>query len=159
MFPFVRLIAAPERPPLPESFLTESATDIDAAEAGEIEYEANLASVGARAGGAHATLTSLEVEWRALKELGLRLEPSFARIVDPGSVSGRDQFGVAGGIAVGLFHDFARDLHLQAELLGRTPESANARVFEPGETELPVAADSCRGGPTRTFHLARHCRW
>jgi hypothetical protein len=52
----------PERPPLLESLLTESATDVDATEAGEIEYEANLASVGARRGGAHAWLSSLEIE-------------------------------------------------------------------------------------------------
>ncbi len=140
MFPSICLIAA-ERPPLPESLLTESATDVDAEEGGEIEYEANVATVGARAGGARAILTSLEVEWRVLREVGLRIEPSYARLVDSDAGGGRNQFGVAGALALGLLHDFARDLPVQAELLGRTPDSANARVFEPGETELPVAAD------------------
>lgn len=132
---------AAERPPLPESLLTESATDVDADEAGEVEYEANLATLGARRGSARATLTSLELEWRVLREFGFRFEPSYARVADTGAVVGRDQFGVAGALAFGLFHDFARDLHVQAELVGRTPDAGNARVFEPGESELPVAAD------------------
>jgi hypothetical protein len=44
-------------------------------------------------------------------------------------------------VAVGLFHDFARDLHLQAELLGRTPDDDEVHVLQPGETQLPLAAD------------------
>jgi hypothetical protein len=136
------LFAAPaERPPLPESLLTESATDVDAEEAGETTFEANLASMGARAGGARATFTSLEVEWRVLRQFGLRLEPSYAHIVDPGGDARHDRFGLAGALALSLFHDFPRDVHIQLELLGRTPESANERVFEPEETELPLAAD------------------
>jgi hypothetical protein len=142
-------LLAADRPPLPEPLLTESTTDVDAEEAGELELEANAGSVGARSGFARATLTSLEVEWRPLRELGMRLEPSYARIVDPGAVTARDRLGIGGALALGLFHDFARDLHVQAELLGRTPESANERVFEPGESELPLAADlvsALRGG-------------
>ena len=131
----------PSRPPLPEALLTESATDIDAEDAGELEWEANLARFVARVGGAGSTLTGLEVEWRALKELGLRVDPSYARIVDVGATSARTALAVGGALAFGLFHDFARDLHVQAELAGRTAESANAQVFEPGESELPFAAD------------------
>jgi hypothetical protein len=44
-------------------------------------------------------------------------------------------------VSISPCRDFPRDLHLQAELAARTPESTNARVFEPGEAELPVAAD------------------
>jgi hypothetical protein len=126
---------------MPESLLTESATDVDAEDRGEVEYEANLAAVAARAGGARATLTSLEVEWRVLKNLGLRLEPTYARIADAGPTSARNALGVSGALAFGLFHDFARDLHVQAEILGRAPDSGSALVFAPGETELPLAAD------------------
>jgi hypothetical protein len=129
------------RPPLPESLLTESATDIDAEGAGEIEFEANAGVVQARSGGAHTRFASVEVEARVLRNLGLRLEPSYARVVSGGQSAAHDAFGVGGAIALGLFHDFARDIHLQAELLGRTPEAAEARVFEPGESELPFAAD------------------
>jgi hypothetical protein len=128
-----------ERPPLPEALLTESATDVDAEDAGEVEYEANLATVGARRGGARTALTSIEVEWRALRQVGLRLEPSYAFVTDGAAT--RQQPGVSGAVALGLFHDFPRDIHVQAELLGRTVDSANALVFEPGETELPFAAD------------------
>lgn len=139
--PRLAFAAEPSRPPLIESLLTESATDVDAREGGEVEYEANVSSIAARAGGARATLSSVEIEWRVFKEAGLRLEPSYARIVDAGTASGHNIFGGGGALAFGLFHDFARDLHLQAEILGRTPESGNAHVFDPSETELPLAAD------------------
>lgn len=129
------------RRPLPEALLTESTTDIDAEEAGELEWEANLARIGARMGGANATLTGLEVEWRVLKELGFRIEPSYAQTVDAGASAPRTFAGVGGALAFGLFHDFTRGLHVQGEIAGRTPESANAALFEPGESELPFAAD------------------
>jgi hypothetical protein len=129
------------RRPLPEALLTESATDIDAVEAGELELELNAARAAARRGGAGATLTSLEVEWRVLKEFGLRIEPSYSLVRDAGATAANGDFGLSGALAFGLWHDPVRELHVQAELLGRTPESANARVFEPGEPELPFAAD------------------
>jgi hypothetical protein len=131
----------PLRPPLPESLLTESATDVDAEEGGELEYEANLTTVAARTGGARAALTSVEVEWRALDNLGIRLEPSYSVATEPATSGVAGTFGFGGALAVGLFHDFARDLHVQAEALGRTPESGSPIAFEPGEPELPFAAD------------------
>jgi hypothetical protein len=82
-----------QRVPFPESLLTESTTDIDADEAGELEHEANLTRVGARTGGAFATLASVEVEWRALRRLGLRLEPTYADITPSGATRGRDALG------------------------------------------------------------------
>jgi hypothetical protein len=130
-----------QRAPLPESILTESTTDIDADEAGELEFEANLTRVGARAGGAFATLASVELEWRALRRLGLRLEPTYAHITPSGATRGRDAFGLGGAVAVGLWHDFQRDQHLQLELLGRTADHGPSPVFDPGESELPAALD------------------
>jgi hypothetical protein len=125
------------RLPLPESLLTESTTDIDADEAGELEYEANLARLGARKGGAFATLASVEVEWRALRHLGLRLEPTCERITPSGATRSRNELGVSGAIAFTLWHDFPHDQHLQLELLGRTPDRGAGPNFDPGETELP----------------------
>ncbi len=125
--------------PLPESVLTESATDVDAEEAGEIELEANLATIGAQRGGARALLSSVEVEWRALRNLGVRLEPSYERGRADAASRTRDEFGFAGAVAVGLFHDYARDAHLQLELLGRVPSESHG--FAPDETVLPAAAD------------------
>lgn len=135
---------------MPESILVESVTDIDSAEAGELEFEANVSSLGARSGGARAAISSLEMEWRVLRELGLRVEPSYARVVDAGGSVAEDHFGFAGALAVGVLHDFEHDAHLQLELLGRLPEDADRRLFEPGETELPFALDvvgAVRRGP------------
>jgi hypothetical protein len=133
--------AASERAPLPESILTESATDIDADEAGELEFEANLSRVGARTGGAFATLASVELEWRALRRVGLRLEPAYAHVTPSGATRGRDVFGFGGALAFGLWHDFQRDQHLQLELLARTADHGPGPVFDPGESELPAALD------------------
>jgi hypothetical protein len=135
------LAEAPFRPPLAESLLTESATDVDAVEAGELETEANFTSLRAREGGARSTLISLEIEWRVLRNVGLRLEPSYARIVDAPPSPGHDELGGSGALAFGLFHDFSRDTHLQLEILGTTQASREARILAPGETELPLAAD------------------
>ncbi len=125
--------------PLPESILTESATDVDAEEAGEVEIEANLATVSARRGGSRALLSSLEVEWRVLRILGVRLEPSYERSRTEGSARPHDDFGFSGSLALGLLHDYAGDAHLQLEVLGRVP--AETRGFAPDETVLPAAVD------------------
>ncbi len=134
-------IAFATRPPLQESILTESATDIDAEAAGELEYEANFANLRAHAGGADETLASLEIEWRALRELGFRLEPVLAHLSDSGRATGHDSYGFGGAMAVGLLHDFVHDLHLQAEFLGRTSRHESAHMFDPSDTQLPYAAD------------------
>lgn len=134
-------IALATRPPLPESILTESATDIDAEAAGELEYEANLTNLRARVGAAQETLASLEIEWRALRQLGFRLEPSVAHLADTPRATGHDSYGLGGAMAVGLLHDFVHDWHLQAEFLGRTSRYETAHVFDPSDTQLPYAAD------------------
>jgi hypothetical protein len=126
------------RRPVPEAVLTESATDIDAAEAGELEWEANVSVIGAREGGARTSASSLEVEWRFLREVGLRLEPSFEQFSD--GTESEHSFGAAGALAFGLFHDFARDEHVQLELLAHTTDRS-PHDFETSDTELPAAAD------------------
>jgi len=127
----------PGRPPLPESLLTESATDVDATEAGELEIEANVASMRAHRGGSQATLYSIEAEWRVLTQVGVRLEPSYARMAAPTS----DSFGLAGALALGLFHDFAHDFHVQAELTAHTTDGPEQLGLDPSETVQPVAMD------------------
>lgn len=124
--------------PLPEAVLTESATDIDAASRGEVEWELNQSVVGARSGGARSAATSLELEWRLLDAVGLRLEPTFDLASD--GIATHSEFGFAGALAVGLFHDFERDTHVQLELLGHTLEAA-PHAFEMSDAELPGAAD------------------
>lgn len=134
--------AEPARRPLPEAVLTESATDIDATAAGELEWEANLSVLGARRGGARTATTSLEFEWRVLRELGLRLEPSFEHTSD--GTASEQSAGAAGALAFGLFHDFARERHVQLELLAHTKDRA-PHDFEPSDAELPGAADLVAG--------------
>ncbi|HSU40399.1 MAG TPA: hypothetical protein VLJ38_12560, partial [Polyangiaceae bacterium] len=124
--------------PLPEAVLTESATDIDAVEHGELEWELNLSVLGAREGGARSAATSVELEWRMLDELGLRLEPTLERFSD--GLTASTEAGFAGALAFGLFHDFERDTHVQLELLAHTLESA-PHAFEMSDAELPGAAD------------------
>ncbi len=131
----------PARPPLPESILTESATDIDAREAGELEYEFNLGLLRARAGAARVLTSSLEVEWRALDNVGLRLEPTFSQDRDDEPVPRRDVWGISAALAFGVFHDFTHDFHLQTELLARTSGSDSLQTHEPTETQLPIALD------------------
>jgi len=128
-----------DRPQLPESILVESATDIDAAEGGELECELNAGRLGAHSGGAQSAQASLEVEWRALRELGARFEPSFSEERDSIGRSRRRQLDVRGALALALWHDFARDRHLQLELLGRSRDTTSG--FDPAETELPFALD------------------
>jgi hypothetical protein len=134
--PVVQAVVA--RPPLPEAVLTESATDIDSIEAGELEWEANAEVVGARRGGARTTTASLEVEWRVFEQLGLRLEPSFEQFSN--GTDSEHSVGVAGALAFGLFHDFEHDAHLQLEVLGHTTDIAE-HGFETSDAELPGAAD------------------
>jgi hypothetical protein len=128
------------RRPLPEAILTESTTDIDAEASGELEVEANAGRTAAPTGGSGATLTSVEVEWRALRELGLRLEPTCSWVQDGAAPASRE-LGLSGALALGLLHDRLRDLHLQAEVQARTPEAGGTQAFDPGETVLPLAAD------------------
>lgn len=125
-----------ERPPLPESILTESVTDVDTDEAGEVELESNLSSVGEARGGTNATSVDLEFEWRVLSFVGARIEPSFTHTTFGGDGSDKG-FGVSGGLSVGLLHDWAHDAHLQLELNARRYSVEDDRSVFLGETALP----------------------
>jgi len=129
--------AAEPRPQLPESMLTESATDVDAVAGGEVEWELNAAVLGARRGGAGARALSLEVEWRVLAPVGVRVEPFIDQTL--GGTFRERQAGLSGALAFALFHDLERDAHVQLELLAHS--RSDARDFEPSETTLPAAAD------------------
>jgi hypothetical protein len=132
-----RARAAEPRPQLPESMLTESATDVDATTGGEVEWELNAAALGALRGGAGARNLSLEVEWRVLAPVGVRVEPFFEQTRE-GTARTR-RAGMAGALALALFHDPERDAHVQLELLAHTKN--DARDFDPSDTVLPAAAD------------------
>gem|GEM_PF-1552206 len=132
-----------ERPPLPEPIFTESVTDLDAHEEHELEVEANLGRYAARRGGASYAFGSLEVEYRATPWLGLLIEPGIDRSREAGGAEPRTRGGVSAGAALGLFHDFPRDLHLQLEVTGRLPASEDG--YAAGDAALPAVLD-LRGG-------------
>jgi len=134
---------ADDRPPLPEPIFTESVTDLDAHEDQELELEANFAHYGARRGGASLSFGSLEIEYRATRWLGLLVEPGVDRSVDLGGGNPRWRGGASMGGALGLFHDFAHDLHLQLEVVGRVPATEDTGAI--GDPVLPLAVD-LRGG-------------
>lgn len=127
----------PERPsPLPEPILTETVTDIDGDEAGELELELNAGSLGALRGGQRRAYATAEGELKLTSRLGARLElgASFER----GGAASKSFVGDA-ALAVSLVRDYARELHVQLELAGRVPRAGD--TAEPGESALPAALD------------------
>ena len=125
------------RPPMPEPILTESVTDLDAVEGGETEYALNVQTLAALRGGARARQASVEAEWRATQHLGLRLEPSFASLVEEGRSS---ELGLQGALAWGLVNDFEHDFHAQAEVTGRVAGNDKPYESQPGDFSLPFSA-------------------
>jgi hypothetical protein len=126
--------------PIPEPIFTETVTDIDGSERGEVELEANGAVLRALRGGAYALDASVEVEWIVLPRLGVRIEPSMASDRDDGLSAPGVSFGVSGGAALKLLQDFDRQLFVDAELLARLPWD-EAAIVQPGDPALPLAAD------------------
>jgi hypothetical protein len=138
---------AGDRPPIPEPLLTETVTDIDGAEAGEFELEANGAVMRALRGGGYAVDGSVEVEWLATRRLGLRLEPTLSRDAD--DMPALTAAGVSGGVSWKLLQDFERDIHVQAEAVERIPWDTSP-IVQPGDSALPFAFDvraGARRGP------------
>lgn len=125
------------RAPVPEPLLTETVTDIDGTEAGEIELEANGSVMRALHGGDKALDASVEMEWLVTRRLGIRVEPTLSRDTD-GSAS--DGVGVSGGASWKLLQDFEDELHVDAEVLGRAPWS-DTPIIQPGNPALPLAFD------------------
>ena len=134
---------AVERPrwaPLPEPLFTETVTDIDGNEAGEIEFEANGALLRARRGGAFAIDTSLEAEWIVLPRLGLRVEPTFALDRVNGTSASATEFGGSAGAALKVVQDFEHHFFLHAEVLARLPWDESS-IVQPGDPARPLAFD------------------
>ncbi len=140
---------APERPPIPEPILIETATDIDAFEACEYEIEANAISMRPLRGGGFHLVGSVEAEWLITRRFGVRIEPSVSRDLDRAGADGETTF--AGSLAASwkLFHDFRHDFHGQIEMAGRLPWTRSP-FTEPGESALPFVFDlpvAYRPGP------------
>lgn len=131
-----------QRPPLAEPIFTETVTDIDGYEPGEVELDVNGSESVARRGGARLYQTSVEVEWKVWKRLGLRLEPSFASAREEVGTSAGKNFGFRAAGGWSLLHDFAHDFHLQIEAGGRFIDDTPAGYkTQAGEAPLPFNAD------------------
>lgn len=125
------------RAPIPEPILSETVTDIDGTEAGELELEVNGSVLRSLRGGARALDTSLEVEWLATRRFGLRVEPTLSRDADGSADTG---VGVSGGASWKLIQDFAREFHADAEVLARVPWEQSP-IVQPGDPAQPLAFD------------------
>ncbi|MFI5300661.1 MAG: hypothetical protein ACHREM_21475 [Polyangiales bacterium] len=136
--------ATEPRRPLPEPLFTETVTDVDGDEPGEIEFEINGAEWRSRRGGYGTYQATIEAEMLITSRLGVRVEPYVSADRELGDAAYRHQAGVNVGLSWKLMRDFERDVYLQAEVSGRYPFDANALV-EPGEPALPFAFD-LRGG-------------
>jgi hypothetical protein len=127
-------------PPMPEPIFTETVTDIDGYEPGEVEIEVNGTNLRATEGGAYVLAGGFEAEWLLTRHLGVRGECSLTRTVEtPGA---RRQTLLGGGAALSwkLLHDFEHDFHLQAEAGARLPWDTEATVA-PGDSAVPLAFD------------------
>jgi hypothetical protein len=147
--------AAAAKPGMPEPILTETVTDIDGREAGELEISANAFGL-ALGHGARAGEATVEAEWRVTDRLGLRLEPAYA-YERSARGAGIHAFEIQAGAAWGLLHDWRRDFHLQIELTGHggnEPAGDQARRVHPGDPALPLALD-LRAGIRRGLFTVR----
>lgn len=132
----------PHRPPLAEPLFTETVTDIDGYEPGEVEFDVNGSEAIARRNGARLLQTSVEVEWKVWSRLGVRLEPSFTSARAELGMTSDNAFGFRGAAGWNLIHDFANDFHLQVECGGRFVDDTPAAFrMQPGESPLPLTAD------------------
>lgn len=121
------------RPRMPEPILTESITDLDGTEAGEVEVDLNVGTLGALSGGDRIRGASVEAEWRATSRLGLVLEPSYD--VEGGAGAP----GLHAGVSYAVLHDLRHDLHVQVEAAARLFGSEHSDATIPGETALPLS--------------------
>jgi hypothetical protein len=129
-----------DRAPLPEPILTETVTDIDGNEAGEVEFEANGSVFRARRGGGYGLDASLEAEWIVHPRFGVRLEPTLAVDRDSALSPPSTDAGVSVGAALKVFQDFERQFFLHAECLARLPWDESP-IIQPGDPALPFAVD------------------
>jgi hypothetical protein len=127
---------------MPEPIFTESTTDIDGYEPGEIEFDIDAAESVARRNGARLLQTSFEMEWKVWSRLGVRLEPGFSSAREGLATSVDGGFGFRGAAGWNLLHDFRHDFHLQIEASERfIDDTPYAFRIQPGEAPLPFTAD------------------
>ncbi len=136
------------RTKLPEPLLSESITDLDGAEAGEIELDATGVS-SFRRSTSGAWQSSVEIEWRALERLGLALELGLGGTI--GSASST-VFAVRPAASFVIGHWPPLDFHLMAEV-SANPLRDDAAENDPGEAAMPVSGGLRAGLRVERFTL------
>lgn len=121
--------------PLHEPIFTETVTDIDAEDGGELEMELNLSSYAARRGAQAQRRSSVEIEYRAVRQIGFLLEPAVEQAREGGP--SRYRYDLDTGAALGLLHEGS--FHLQLESGVRIGSSGRAEMV--GDSALPGHAD------------------
>ena len=127
------------RSPIPEPIFSETVTDIDGTENGELELSADGGGVRSRQGGGQLQLAGIEAEWLATSHLGLRLEPGIVRTAGPGTAP-RTDVGVGTTASWKLVTDLPNDFYLQAEVGADWPPGSD-RSPSPDQPGLPFAFD------------------
>jgi len=129
-------VARPVRAKMPEPLLTESITDLDGSEAGEVEVDVNGSVLRRTTTGVRQWQSSVEVEWRALERLGLALDLGVGRVLD-GAAS--PVMSVRPAASWVLMHSQPLDFHLMAEVSARISQDATEEVQDPGDGALPLS--------------------
>jgi hypothetical protein len=136
---------------MPEPIFSETVTDIDATEAGELELSADSSELRSRRAGSQLFLAGVEAEWLATSHLGLRAEPEFARTAGPDFDSHTD-FGVGTTLSWKLVTDVVHDFFMQAEAGAELPPRSE-RYPSPDQAGLPYTLDLKAGLRRGTWTL------
>ena len=132
---FVTRVAAADSTPLHEPIFTETVTDIDAEDGGELEMELNVSSYAARRGSGAQRRSRVEIEYRATRAFGFLLEPGVEQSREGTTTSYR--YDLDTGVALGLLHEGG--FHLQLESGVRIGRSGRTETI--GDAGLPGHAD------------------
>jgi hypothetical protein len=142
---------------MPEPLIGESITDLDRAQAGELELDLTGALRPSTATSTALWAGSLEAEWGATERLGLALELGLSNAGEGGGSRGSTEPSLRAAASWALLHDSALDLHLQAEATVRLLRESDAevgRLVDPGNSLLPVSF-GFRGGIRQSIWTIR----
>jgi hypothetical protein len=128
-------VARPVRAKMPEPLLTESITDLDGAQAGEVEIDVN-GSAFRRTTGVRRWQGSVEVEWRALERLGLSVDLGVGRVLDAATGPVMSVHPAASWV---VMHSQPLDFHLMAEVSGRISQDGADDAQDPGDGAMPLS--------------------
>jgi hypothetical protein len=131
------------RPKMPEPLLTESVTDQDGTEAGELELDLN-GSAWRRTSGPRQWQSSLEIEWRAFERLGVSLELGVGGLLEGGA---RPVMSMRPAASWVLLHAPSLDFHLMVEASARISRDDSDVVQDPGEGRVRRCVARIAGAP------------